>query len=107
LRAQDTEVSQTERLYRLKHLRDRMNAPIAFDRERSGRRLDRSQSVITPQYELPGLQLSAEETHALLTMSHPKQEGQFEADGSYRVKTASPPARAGDGMAREAGTGVG
>ena len=93
-------MSQTERLYKLKnlldagqclakarllaeletspatlkrdlaHLRDRMNAPIVFDRERGGWRLDRTATVIGTQYELPGLWLSAEEIHALLTMQH-------------------------------------
>jgi predicted DNA-binding transcriptional regulator YafY len=93
-------MSQTERLYKLKslldagqclskarllkdlgashatlkrdlaHLRDRMNAPIVFDRERGGWRLDRSATVVGTQYELPGLWLSAEEIHALLTMQH-------------------------------------
>jgi predicted DNA-binding transcriptional regulator YafY len=47
-----------------------MNAPIVFDRERGGWRLDRTATVIGTQYELPGLWLSAEEIHALLTMQH-------------------------------------
>jgi predicted DNA-binding transcriptional regulator YafY len=93
-------MSQTERLYKLKnwldagkclrkaelletlgispatlkrdlaHLRDRMNAPIEFDRERKGWRLDRNAAVIGMQYELPGLWFSAAEIHALLTMQH-------------------------------------
>ena len=93
-------MSQTERLYRLKsfldagrcltrhflleefgislatvkrdiaHLRDRMNAPVVFDRERAGWRLDRQAATIGTQYELPGLWLTAEEIHALLTMQH-------------------------------------
>ena len=93
-------MSQTERLYKLKslldagqcltksrlleelatspatlkrdlaHLRDRMNAPIVFDRERGGWRLDRAATTVGTQYELPGLWLSAEEIHALLTMQH-------------------------------------
>ena len=93
-------MSQTERLYKLKslldagqcltkarlleelatspatlkrdiaHLRDRMNAPIVFDREHGGWRLDRAAAVVGTQYELPGLWLSAEEIHALLTMQH-------------------------------------
>lgn len=93
-------MSQTERLYRIKHwldagrcasrqflldelgispatlkrdiayLRDRMNAPVIFDRERCGWRLDQSQAIVGTQYELPGLWLSAEEIHALLTMQH-------------------------------------
>ena len=94
-------VSQTERLYRLKHLldsgrclgkvqlmealggvsfatlkrdidhlRDRMNAPVVFDRQEGGYRLDPSQQALGTQYELPGLWFSAEEIHALLTMQH-------------------------------------
>ena len=93
-------MSQTERLYRLKslldsgrcltrerlladlgissatlkrdiaHLRDRMNAPVMFDRVRCGYRLDASQALTGTQYELPGLWLSADEIHALLTMQH-------------------------------------
>ena len=93
-------MSQTERLYRLKslldsgkcqprtrllaqlgvspatlkrdlaHLRDRMNAPVVWDRDQQGWRLDAHQAVVGTQYELPGLWLSAEEIHALLTMQH-------------------------------------
>lgn len=51
-------------------LRDRFNAPVVFDRERGGWRLDRQQPRIGPQYELPGLWFTAEEIHALLTMQH-------------------------------------
>jgi len=93
-------LTQTERLYRLKrwldagrclsrrdllddlgvspatlkrdiaHLRDRMNAPVVFDRERRGWRLDAAAQLAGTQYELPGLWLSADEIHALLTMQH-------------------------------------
>jgi predicted DNA-binding transcriptional regulator YafY len=93
-------LAQTDRLYKLKHwldagrcltrdfllaelevspatlkrdlalLRDRMNAPIVWDRERRGWWLDRSQPTVGTQYELPGLWFSAEEIHALLTMQH-------------------------------------
>ncbi|KNZ34031.1 MAG: DNA-binding protein [Methylibium sp. NZG] len=93
-------MSQTERLYKLKslldagqclgkarlleeleaspatlkrdlaHLRDSMNAPIVFDRDRGGWRLDRGATVVGTQYELPGLWLSAEKIHALLNMQH-------------------------------------
>ena len=52
------------------HLRDRMNMPIAFDRERGGWVLDQNRRGAGTQYELPGLWLSAEEIHALLTMQH-------------------------------------
>ena len=78
-------MAQTERLYRLKswldagrclnktwlleqlgvspatlkrdlsHLRDRMNSPIVFDRERQGWRLDSAATLPGLQYELPGL----------------------------------------------------
>ena len=93
-------LAQTDRLYRLKHLfdsgrclskayllqelevsyatlkrdiallRDRMNAPIVWDPEHRGYRLDSAQQAIGTQYELPGLWFSAEEIHALLTMQH-------------------------------------
>lgn len=93
-------MSQAERLYRLKnlldsgqclqrprlladlsispatlkrdiaHLRDRMDAPVVWDRDQGGYRLDASQALVGTQYELPGLWLSAEEIHALLTMQH-------------------------------------
>jgi predicted DNA-binding transcriptional regulator YafY len=93
-------VSQTERLYRIKnwldagrcvsqkwllgefgvslatikrdiaHLRYRMNAPIVFDPDRGGWRLNRDSALHGTQYELPGLWFSAEEIHALLTMQH-------------------------------------
>jgi predicted DNA-binding transcriptional regulator YafY len=54
----------------LAHLRDRMNAPVVFDRELRGWRLDRAAQAVGTQYELPGLWLSADEIHALLTMQH-------------------------------------
>lgn len=91
-------MSQTERLYRLKnwldagrslgrdfllrelgvspatlkrdlaHLRDRMNAPVVFDRAQQGWRLDFGDRSAGDRYELPGLWFNAEEIHALLTM---------------------------------------
>jgi predicted DNA-binding transcriptional regulator YafY len=93
-------MGQTERLYRLKsqlddgsclpskalqaefgvspatvkrdiaHLCDRMNAPVHFDHERGGCRLERSAQLPGTQYELPRVWLSAEEIHALLTRQH-------------------------------------
>lgn len=54
----------------LSYLKDRLNAPIAFDRELGGYRLQRDTKQIGPQYELPGLWFSADEIHALLTMQH-------------------------------------
>lgn len=49
-------------------LRDRMNAPIVFDRERGGWRLDAAAQLPGTQYELPGLWLAADDIHALLAM---------------------------------------
>jgi len=54
----------------LAYLRDRLNAPIVFDRELEGYRFAREEKRPGPQYELPGLWFSAEEIHALLTMQH-------------------------------------
>ncbi len=93
-------MAQTERLYKLKHwldagrclrpaemlqelavsaatlkrdiahLRERMNAPVVWDRQQAGWRLDAAAQLPGTQYELPGLWLTAEEIHALLTMQH-------------------------------------
>ena len=54
----------------LAYLRDRLNAPIVFDRDLNGYRLEKQVPVAGRQYELPGLWFSAEEIHALLTMQH-------------------------------------
>lgn len=54
----------------LTYMKDRLNAPIVYDRELGGYRFDRVGRQIGPQYELPGLWFSAEEIHALLTMQH-------------------------------------
>ena len=54
----------------LAYMKDRLNAPIVFDRELGGYRFDHQRKQIGPQYELPGLWFSAEEIHALLTMQH-------------------------------------
>lgn len=91
---------QTERLYRIKNMldsgrvltkslllaelgisaatlkrdlaliRDRMNAPVVFDRDLGGWKLDKAAALVGTQFELPGLWLTAEEIHALLTMQH-------------------------------------
>lgn len=53
------------------YMRDRLNAPIIFNRDLGGYQYDKSnQKLPTKQYELPGLWFSAEEIHALLTMQH-------------------------------------
>ena len=53
----------------LEYLRDRLNAPIVWDRDAGGYRFERTQTV-GAQYELPGLWFSDREIHALLTMQH-------------------------------------
>jgi len=50
----------------LAYMRDRLNAPIVYDKERNGYRFE----VGTENYALPGLWFSAEEIYALLTMQH-------------------------------------
>jgi predicted DNA-binding transcriptional regulator YafY len=51
-------------------MRDRMNAPILFDKELGGYRFDKDSQLVGDTYQLPGLWFSAEEIHALLTMHH-------------------------------------
>lgn len=50
----------------LEYLRDRLNAPIIWDRELGGYRFEKNE--VGSKYELPGLWLNASEIHALLTM---------------------------------------
>lgn len=63
------EVSRATLKRDLEYLRNRLNAPIVWDREAGGYRYDRGGDA-GGQYELPGLWFSAEEIHALLTMQH-------------------------------------
>lgn len=51
----------------LEYLRDRLNAPIEWDRDTGGYRFGRA-DTLAPKYELPGLWFNASEIHALLTM---------------------------------------
>jgi len=53
----------------LEYLRNRMNAPIEWDRELGGYRIAPPEEGAA-QYELPGLWFNASEIHALLTMQH-------------------------------------
>lgn len=53
----------------LEYMRNRLNAPIVWDRERRGYCFDEADTGAR-QYELPGLWFSATEIHALLTMQH-------------------------------------
>jgi predicted DNA-binding transcriptional regulator YafY len=52
----------------LEYLRNRLHAPIEYDRETNGYRFGAAGAG--PRYELPGLWFSPEELHALLTMQH-------------------------------------
>lgn len=54
----------------LVYLKDRLNAPIIFDKELGGYRFAKEAPSVGQQYELPGLWFTAEEIHALLTMQH-------------------------------------
>jgi len=53
----------------LEYLRDRLHAPIEWDRERHGYRYV-APAPDTPRYELPGMWFNASEIRALLTMRH-------------------------------------
>jgi predicted DNA-binding transcriptional regulator YafY len=63
------EVSRATLKRDLEYLRNRLNAPIVWDRDTGGYRFERNERV-GGQYELPGLWFSAEEIHALLSMQH-------------------------------------
>ena len=63
------EISRATLKRDLEYLRNRLNAPIVWDRDMGGYRFE-NQERVGGQYELPGLWFSAEEIHALLTMQH-------------------------------------
>ena len=63
------EVSRATVKRDLEYLRNRMNAPIAWDPEARGYRFAPPEQG-SAQYELPGLWFNASEIHALLTMRH-------------------------------------
>lgn len=65
----ELEVSRATFKRDLEYLRDRLNAPIVWDREASGYRFDKTDPLAS-KYELPGLWFNAAEIHALLTMQH-------------------------------------
>ena len=52
----------------LAYMRERLNAPIEYDRDLNGYRFGKPSAG--PRYGLPGLWFSAAEIHALLTMQH-------------------------------------
>lgn len=54
----------------LEYMRDRLHAPIEWDRERRGYRFAGAPMPDAPRYQLPGLWFNASEIRALLTMQH-------------------------------------
>lgn len=62
------EVSRATLKRDLAYMRDRLNAPIIFDKDLSGYRL--GEQGIGEAYELPGLWFSSQEIYALMTMQH-------------------------------------
>ena len=66
----ECEVSRATMQRDLECLRTRYNAPIVYDREAGGYRLDVDTKHAGPQFVLPGVWFSAEEIHAMLTMQH-------------------------------------
>ena len=64
------EVSRATVKRDLEYLRNRLHAPIAWDREAGGYRYAEPERGPGTQYELPGLWFNASEIHALLAMQH-------------------------------------
>jgi predicted DNA-binding transcriptional regulator YafY len=62
------EISKATLKRDLAYMRDRLNAPVIFDREIGGYRLEKQSGNM--KYELPGLWFNADEIFALLTMQH-------------------------------------
>ena len=67
------EVSRATLKRDLEYMRNRLNAPIIWDRDAGtsgGYRFDTPHTEAGAQYELPGLWFNSSEVHALLTMQH-------------------------------------
>ncbi len=54
----------------LEHMRDRLNAPVIWDRDLNGYRFASEQQGRGPRYQLPGLWFNEQEATALVTMQH-------------------------------------
>ena len=54
----------------LEYMRERLNAPIVWDRDAGAYHFDEETAAKGPKYELPGLWFSPREAQALLTMHH-------------------------------------
>lgn len=67
---QELGISRSTLTRDIAHLRDRMNAPVVYDAERRGWRIEKQRQLPGGQVELPGLWFNAEEVAALLTMQH-------------------------------------
>ena len=65
----ELEVSRATVKRDIEYMRDRMHAPIVWDRELRGYRYELSGDG-NPGFSLPGLWFNASEVHALLTMDH-------------------------------------
>lgn len=66
----ELEVSRATLKRDLEYMRNRLNAPIIWDRDAGGYRFDKVPASVGGQYELPGLWFNSSEVHALLTMQH-------------------------------------
>ena len=64
---EELEVSQATFKRDLEYMRERLNAPIVWDRELRGYRFDHDEPAAS-SYALPGLWFNASEIHALLSM---------------------------------------
>ena len=62
------EISRATLKRDLEYMRNRLNAPIVWDRDAGGYRFDTPHADGGAQYELPGLWFNSDEAHALLTM---------------------------------------
>lgn len=71
----ELEVSRATLKRDFQYLRDRLNAPIVYDREAGGYRFETAPGH-APSFALPGLWFNASEIHALLTMQHLLKEVQ-------------------------------
>ena len=67
---EELEVSRATLKRDFQYLRDRLNAPIVWDRKAGGYRYEQGDAPAGSQFELPGLWFNASEIHALLTMQH-------------------------------------
>lgn len=72
---EELEVSRATLKRDLQFLRDRLNAPIVYDREANGYRFDVPDRY-APKHQLPGLWFNASEIHALLMMQQLLEEVQ-------------------------------